>query len=61
MTKVYTVGCWQCREFHAYQNDESAEDHLDAMQNHGCPHDGNHDNLGIIVMNSERVPMWEKP
>jgi len=55
--KLYTVGCYECGEFHAYESENQAEQKLTKLNRSSCNGEGTHE-LGIVLMSSDRIPMW---
>jgi hypothetical protein len=57
MSKVYTVGCWECGEFHAFEDPIDAQASLASLKERPVEH--YHDGLGVVKMEADRVPLWD--
>jgi len=57
MASVYTVGCWECGEFHAFEDPIDAQASLASLKSRSVEH--YHDGLGVVEMDADRVPLWD--
>jgi hypothetical protein len=59
MRTIYTVGCYRCGEYHAYRDEDEANAKLDCLRADD-PDDHDHDGLGVLLRDSEEIPLFEQ-